>query len=98
MDGRGLSAVTMKRTLFSPVHLASVCLNQYYEAVNDVERMFFHLQATSATERSCNSSITCHHNNYTLIVLTRKTAEKQSLYPVLSTRKRHQSTVSLIVH
>lgn len=31
------------------------------------------LQATNATEWKCNSSIiTCHHNNYTLIVLTKK--------------------------
>lgn len=60
------------------MHLTTMVISNFYDAIHfwccDV--LFFNLQATSATEWKCNSSITtCHHNNCPLIVLTESRAE-----------------------
>lgn len=60
------------------MHLNTMFISTFYDAIHfwccDV--LFFNLQATSATEWKYNSSImTCHHNNYTIIVQTESTAE-----------------------
>lgn len=67
-------------SIYCIMHLTIMFISNINEATHlwccDV---FFNLQVTHATEWKCNSSITiCHHNNVTLIVLTKKRAGRLS--------------------